>query len=106
MPAITDQMTYIVICASESGPYVRERDVSDMGRKTTVADIASGQIEDVVQVLECNPVEHLCSDVTKDIAKDVMTVWAREAQPLRDWQFDFVEQLVSMQAAASFLRAA
>lgn len=106
MPAIKDRMTYLAICSSKSGTYVRERDVADTDRKTTVADIASGEIEDMVQVLELNPVEGTCRDVTEDIAREVMTVWANEAEPLLDRQFDFVEQFVSMQAAQSFQRAA
>lgn len=106
MPAIKDQMTYIAVCSSKTGNYVRERDVADTDRKTTVADISSGEIEDVVQVLEVNPVEGTCRDVTEDIAREVMTAWANDAEPLLDWQFDFVEQFVSMQAAQSFRRAA
>jgi len=106
MPAIKDQMTYIAVCNSKTGNYVRERDVADTDRRTTVADIASGEIEDVVQILELNPVEGTCRDVTEDIARDVMTAWADDAEPLLCWQYEFVEQFVSMQAAQSFQRAA
>ena len=106
MPTIKDHMTYIAICGSRSGSYVRERNLAETDRKLIVADIASGEIEDMVQVLEINPVEGTCRDVTEDIARDVMTVWANEGPSLSDWQFEFVEMHVSMQAALSFRREA
>lgn len=106
MPSISDQMIYIVVVAHQGGDYLPERNVSDLDRKATVKDIADGQYEGVRQVIELNPVEHTSRDVTEDIARDVMTVWANEAEPLLDWQFEFVEQHVGFQAANSFRRAA
>lgn len=45
-----------------------ERDTADMDRKTTIQDIRDGQWRgDVVKVLECNPVENICNDVTDEI---------------------------------------
>lgn len=106
MPAITDRMIYLVTVAHKGGNYLPERDVSDLDRATTVKDIATGQIEDLVQVIEVNVAEHTSRDVTEDIARDVMNVWANEAEPLADWQYQFVQQHVSVQAALSFRRAA
>jgi hypothetical protein len=106
MPAITDRMIYLCSVAHQSGDYLPERDVADLDRASTIKDIATGQIDDLVQVIECNPVEGTCRDVTGDIARDVVNVWANEAEPLRDWQYTFVEMFVSKQAADSFRRAA
>lgn len=105
LPAIADHMTYIVVCASRSGArYVVERDLERCDKASTIEDIARGEFDRLVQVLECNPVEHVCSDVTADLARDVMTVWANEGEPLLRFQRDFVEQHVGMSAAAAFPR--
>lgn len=106
MTSNADRMIYLVTVAHQGGAYMPERDVADLDRATTVKMIAQGQFEGPTQVLECNPVEGICRDVTEDMARDVMTVWANEAEPLLDWQFDFLAQHVSVQAALSFRRAA
>ncbi len=103
---ITDQMAYIIVCAHKDGAYLPERNVSDLDRKTLVKDIAEGQHTDMIQVLEINPVEKLCSDVTEAIAWEVCQQWAAEGEPLSDWQRDFVEQHCGMVAANAFPRAA
>ena len=77
-----------------------------MDRKTTIADIASGQIENVVAVYEACEEGPIFRDVTEDIARDVMAIWSDENEPLQDWQHSFVELFVSVTAAASFRRAA
>lgn len=104
MTAIQDHMTYIVIEATRFGrtTYIAERDVCDMDRATTIRDIADAQYDRLAQVIEINPVEGTCRDVTEDIAREVMTVFASQGEPLSRWQRDFVEQHVGMQAAASF----
>lgn len=105
MPAIADHMTYLVVCASRSGAaYIVEREVADCDKATTIKMIASGEFEGLAQVLECNPVEGTCRDVTADIARDVMTVWADGGEPLTRFQRDFVESHIGMSAAASFRR--
>lgn len=97
---------YLIIVAHKSGAYVPERNVSDLGRAETIADIAAGQVENVVSVIEVNIADLTSRDVTSDIAREVMTLWANDGEPLTDWQRDFVEQLVSIEAANSFRRAA
>ena len=98
-----DRMTYLVLADfGKLGRAWVERDDADMSRAVTVKHIASGQIENVIQVLEVNPVERICNDVTDAIARDVMTAWANDAEPLADWQFNFVAEHVSLQAAHSF----
>lgn len=44
-----------------------ERSVNDADRKTTIADIASGQWGDIRQILEVNPAENVCNDVTDEL---------------------------------------
>lgn len=103
---IKDHMAYITIISHPDGPYVPERDVADMDRKSTVEDIACGELEDVLQVIECNPVEGTCRDVTEDIAWEVSAIWSANGEPLSDWQQDFIEQTIGLEAAGAFPRAA
>ncbi len=106
MPLISDRMIYLVTAASKDGDYLVERHTSDLDRATTIKDIASGEIEDLVQVLECNPVEGICRDVTTDIAREVMEVWANNGEPISNRQKNFIELHVSLSAARAFRRAA
>jgi hypothetical protein len=60
-------MTYLVQCRYRDGLYWAERDAGDTDRATTVAHIRNGNLPNVVTVLECNPVEKICRDVTDDL---------------------------------------
>jgi hypothetical protein len=93
MSPISDHMIYLVTVAHPGGAYMPERDVADLDRKTTVQDIATGQFEDVLQVIECNPVEKICHDVTEDIMREAAdSILAKNAyRDLNDWQRDFVD---------------
>jgi hypothetical protein len=105
MSSIKDRMVYVVIVAHESGDFIPEQPVS-VDRKIVVRDIANGQYEELVQVLECNPVEHICDDKTEDIAWAVSAIWADIGEPLSVWQRDFIEQTIGFAAANAFPRAA
>ena len=106
MPAVTDHMIYLVFESSKTGPELIGRKVADLDRKTTVRDIADGQFKDICQVLECNPAEGICHDVTEDIASDVCDAWAVSGDALSDWQIEFVQEHRGIVAANSFSRAA
>jgi hypothetical protein len=88
---IEDHMVYFVLCGP--GTWLPERKLSDMDRATTVRDIATGQFEGVVQVLECNPVEGICNDVTADMMRDAafFILSDLDYEDLNDWQRDFVD---------------
>ena len=73
---IKDHMAYIVLVAHQSGEYLPEQSVSSLDRATVVKDIADGQYEDLIQVIELNPVEGTCRDVTEDIAWEVSAIWS------------------------------
>lgn len=92
MSSIKDRMVYVVIVAHKSGDFLPEQNVSEMDRKTVVRDIASGQYEGLVQVLECNPVEHICDDVTSEIMGEAAFEIIKDTHydDLNDWQRAFV----------------
>lgn len=66
-----DRSFYFVLCQYKSGLAWAEREPANMTRRETVIDIRSGELPDVVRVLECNPVEGICRDVTEDILAEV-----------------------------------
>lgn len=106
MAIIKDQMVYVVVIGHGGGKYLPEQSLADMDRKTVVRDIAAGQYEGPIQVLEINPVEKICRDVTEDIAQDVLASWADDGEPLDCWQRDFLEQTIGIEAANAFPRVA
>lgn len=65
-----DTMTYHVLRRHNSGLQWAARDPANMSRRDTIADIMTGELRNVVQVLECNPAENICNDVTEDILAD------------------------------------
>lgn len=99
---MTIQPLYLVLCGQKIEEYAPERNVEDMDRAGTVKDIADGQFENLTRVLEVGT----GADVTADLARDVMTIWARSGEPLTYAQYEFVELNVGTRAARSFLRAA
>lgn len=71
MAIIKDRMIYVVVSARSDGAILPERNVCDLDRATTIKDIADGQFGEVDQVLELNPVEGTCRDVTGDILGEI-----------------------------------
>jgi len=102
-----DQQLYLIFEADRAGnSWIAERQISDMDRKTTLEDVASGQFSDLVAVIEFNPIEHGSRDVTEDFAKEVATIWALEEEPLTDTQREFLEFHIGVSFANQFAQAA
>jgi hypothetical protein len=76
----SDRSFFSVIASLGGDAYSAERDVSAMSFQQIVCDIADGQIEDVLTVIEFNPVEGWSNDITADVLA--------EAFPARDDDFD------------------
>lgn len=87
-----DRMIYFVLCQYKSGVEWTARDPANMSRRDTIADIITGDLANVVTVLECNPVENICNDVTDDILAEAGVVVEIDApitgQDRIDWQRD------------------
>jgi hypothetical protein len=68
-----DLMLYLVISqlSSSDGPIILEIELSRMGLADVLRDIRDGQYSTVLAVLELNPVEGICREVTYDF-KDVI----------------------------------
>lgn len=94
-----DKPFFLILCRSYGqggGIYAPERAMRDMtSREETILDIITGQVENVVAVLESNPVEGTCRDVSEDIAREVardIAVHGLQELTRRDL-LDFVETL-------------
>ncbi|MHC2163101.1 hypothetical protein [Bradyrhizobium ottawaense] len=96
------EQVYFVQVQGKSGRYWVERDPASMDFNSTVEDIADGQIEDIVSVLEI--ANGAATDATDKVSRAVMTKWAHEGEPLTHAQYNFVEMHVGTRAARSFLR--
>ena len=85
---MTDPL-YFCECSFRTGTAFIETDRLTNSRRGVVQDIASGQIENVVRVLEVFEDEGSCRDVTEDIAREVCEAIEdqRDGCPsiLRDW---------------------
>lgn len=101
-----DRSIFIVYLANETGLYTPERDLSDMDRRNTIEQIASGEWAGVAEIHEYNPAECWARDVTEDIAKAVSDIWADEGEPLNDHQREFVEAHLGVNFANNFAQAA
>lgn len=61
-----DQMLYLVISDHHEGPIIWEVELSRMSRATVEREIAEGQYEIVLAVVELNVAEGICREVTDD----------------------------------------
>jgi hypothetical protein len=89
LPGPPDATLHMVIARHRQGAYAAERDVDDLGLEATIADIMSGQVEDVERIIAFNPAECWSRDATEDIAIEIAN---RVGQgPIRASVRDFIE---------------
>jgi hypothetical protein len=62
---------YLVVVGHKNGPYIPETDISRTSIAIVTEDLMHGQYEDVLAVIELNPIDHICRDCTHDF-KDVI----------------------------------
>jgi hypothetical protein len=74
-----------------------DRDRSSLDQ--VVADIAAGQIERPLVVLEVIEAEKSCRDVTEDVARDVYALLARQGHGCPPRLRDFIDQHVGLSEA-------
>lgn len=80
----SDRSFFSVIASLGADAYSAERDVSEMSFGQIVRDIADGQIEDVLTVIEFNPVEGWANDVTADIFAEAFPESAETGDGIED----------------------
>lgn len=101
--SINHTSQFFVLC--DFGKLGREwiaRDPGAMDWQSTVENIASGEINGMIEVREAGT----WADKTREAAQAVSTKLARSGEPLSYDQYSFVELHLGTRAARSFLRAA
>jgi hypothetical protein len=63
---VLDRMFYLVISERRDGPIIYEIEPSRMDMSSVAKDIRDKQYGQVMHVIEFNPIEHICKDVTND----------------------------------------
>ena len=67
-----DRSFFAILCRNARVDFFPERSLADTtSRAETIADILTGQVEDVQRVIEFNPVEGTARDVSEDIAREI-----------------------------------
>ena len=74
-------MIYLCLCRFTGGDAWIERDVERVNLRDTTDDIRTGQITNVIQVIEVNIAEIISRDVTEDVLK-AAGKWVEESPPL------------------------
>lgn len=97
---------FIICAGSEQELWVCCDDIAKMDRFNTIAWIARGEFKGVSKVIAFDLSKGTSRDASKEIAVDVMSRWAHEGEPLTEWQVEYIELNVSVQAANSFAREA
>jgi hypothetical protein len=96
----SDQMLYFVKADfGRLGQAFVETDPDSNSRLQVVADIFTGEIKNPLQILECNPVEGTCRDVTEDIARDVRAHVYDRGEPCPAHLRDFLDLTLGASSA-------
>jgi hypothetical protein len=61
-----DRMMYLVISELKCGPLILEVELHRMDRSTVLREAREGQYDEILAVIELNPVEKTCREVTSD----------------------------------------
>src|SRR5215212_3198172 len=86
-----DYETYLVVDKVGRVQLYRETVAEQADKETVIADIASGQYEHPVRVVAFNTAEGWSRDVTEDIAREMLDIAHRNAEPLSKSAQAFVE---------------
>lgn len=98
-----DRSFFSVICDLGNCFYAAEHDLGEMNLAQIIEDVRSGQLERVQAVMEFNPVEGWCNDVTAPV---LAAAFAESTTPLvPDWS-DYREERIDGRRAGISLRVA
>src|SRR5215831_6162053 len=107
MDRATDRMLYFVLADfGSAGHAFIETDIARNSLRQVIVDIATGEIKSPIQILECNPVERICNDVTQDIAREVHARLSDGGARCPEHLRDFIDINLSAGAADRLDRAA
>src|ERR1700721_2861936 len=91
-----DATLHMIIARHRNGAFAAERNASDLDLESTIADIMTGQIENVERVIAFNPAEAWSREVTEDIAIEIANRIGRDrgmnGAPIQPALRDFIEE--------------
>lgn len=98
---------HLIECRSQSfGSYFAERSTQETIRDNTVNDLASGQVDNAVRVLELDPAAGTCRDVSVEVARDVLAQGIDHGLVGRDAMAFIERHLTIFELTAAWRRAA
>lgn len=99
-----DRTFYSVICDLEKCLYTPEIDLADMSLDRIIEDVQAGQLERVRAILQFNPEEGWCNDITGDVFAAAFAATDQETETdwsdYRDERLDGRRAGVTVQVAA------
>lgn len=104
VPAAPSTERFLILGGEAISPWVCADEPFKLDRFNAIKWIAGGEFKGVSKIVAFDLANGTCRDATEELARDVMTRWAHEGEPLADWQYDFVEQHVGVNAARTFAR--
>jgi hypothetical protein len=81
-----------------------ERDPKSNGKASTLCDIKTGQIENVRRVLSVDLDINWSEDVSEDIARELLAMFAADGEMPAGSVLDFIEGAIGCEALADFSR--
>jgi hypothetical protein len=100
LPAPPDTTLHMIIARNGKVAYAAERVVDDLGLEATIADIMSGQVDDIERVIAFNPAECWSRDATEDIAMEIANRIGQT--PIRPALRDFIEMHAGLDYTLGF----
>lgn len=82
---------------------IYELDMDRMTRAGLVADVQAWQFDNIARIYECHPGES-CTDITADIASEVMLAELGDNGFLPDYMIDWLEDVLGCRAVADARR--
>ena len=99
-----DFETYVVLDdLGKLGRAYREVDEEYADRATVIRDISNGQYSNPVRVVSFNTAEGWSRDVTEDIAREILDLAHRKAEPLSKSAQAFVEWATGDEVPANLM---
>lgn len=74
-----------IVVEIDSDGTLRERDVSDCTVEQMVKDIVSGEARDPAHIISFNPTEGISRDVSEDVARAALALFASKETELNGW---------------------
>ena len=100
-----DTSFFSIICELNGAFYTPEFDLADMRMPQVIQDLRSGQFENVHAILEFNPAEGWCNDVTSDVLNAAFQAQTGAGSESENWS-DYSRERIDSHRAGIAARVA